>query len=614
MINLPEKVRSLGQYVQGSLPFSTPRPKGPKLLDPPRILIDLDDHRRASRREAMRVVKHHPIGVLTENIAQMHHLIVRSNQRAEGYGWSTWGNIIYNREPILLGFLSVRQKLAAMMDYIQTANLKTQVVSPEYLSVFERENIFDHKVGGVSLTDIERMGSRLVPEDISRIDRMTMDGKKLTLSKKDRYVRFVLVYLASLKHAQPDLDIPDNLKGLQSHATQYMDYYAEQMTDFDERIDDDLQLIWDLMGGRSFLADALAVYLPARIGITPSSAVKLAETKFVAMEPSMIIPSKFWGKGNLNKIVASGKDAYKIGSLPNDLEVYQEYNPETDAKATTLLSQYLEAHPADEELYKRSLAILDKFQGQYRAKLRKDIVTSKERRVAIEEELEGLASSMTVTRHYRDTLVFILHFDSKTHLTLELDRKGRLYGIPTDLYRDDPHIYEALTSRLLQPVIKWLDVRHPVPEAPIRVTTPILKSVSLRAKETNGDAGIQEPSLKRKARRAARPEVVETAPSVSTPTVSQRKYTVIHSRSMVRRMLPKNAPEKVVDRIMKVIKDYEFGRDHSAKTLEDADGLIQLRTGNFRVEISHNSGQVYRLVDAGDKKDIQKRVHPKALN
>ncbi|MBI2021404.1 hypothetical protein HYS93_00805 [Candidatus Daviesbacteria bacterium] len=617
MSSLAERARSLGRYIQSSLPFTRSEARTIKVIEPPTIVIETEDGSRTGRRKALKALKQQPVGVLHRSIIEIHNQLGRSKKRVNkliGDNLS-WGEIIYSADPALLGYLSVRRRLAETMDYLQMANLSIPLASPEYLNVLERENLFDYKVGGVSFLEIEKMPMQpeLSLEDISRIDRLTMDGKKLFFGREVGYLRFALLYLAAFNYARPDskVSLPENLRELRRRAVGYFDYYTDLMTQFNLSDEVDLHLIWDLMGGRSFLPHALATYIPARRGITPSSAVKLFETKFQSMEPIFGFSSRIWARRMTRAMIASTKQAYSQNCLPEDLEKFQHYDPEADSRASERVLQHFDQYSADPEVYENASAVLKRFQQQYRKKLRREILGSKNGRVRIDMGQAGIASSLTAARHYQDTLMFVLHFDPQTHLTIELDRAGKIYGIPANLFRNDPNIALAMTDRLLDPVMKWLDLRYPTTtQAAISAPWRIPQLVELVTKDEE-----IATTPKRKTLRLPRPsEIMHTTPKTSVAGESERrKCVVIHSRKKVKEMLPKNTPEEAVDRIMAAIKDYEFGRDASAKTLQLSGGLVQIRTGDFRVELEHQRGRIFRLVDAGDKKDIRRRVQPKVL-
>lgn len=626
MSSIAEQVRSLGRYIHDNLPFTRSQPRRVNAIEPPIIVIEAEDNSRRGRRKALRALHQQPVGVLHKTIIDLDNQLRRSKSKVDKtLGLNrVWVEIIYQEEPVLLGYLSVRQRLAETMDYLQTANLKIPLASPVYLKRLERENLFAHQVGGVSLLEIEDMPMRpqLSLEDISRIDRITMDGKKFNVSNEDNYIRAVLLYLATINFAQPGskINIPENLRDLQRRAVNYFDYYTDLMTQFNLPPQIDARLLWDFLGGRTFFPHALAAYIPARRGITPSSAVKLFETKFSSIEPAMGISSKIWARRLMRAMINTAMLAYPSNSLPEDLEKYQHYDPEADKRASEQVLQHFESYPADSEVYENAASFLKKFQDQYRKNLRREIAGSRVGRVKIETGQAGIAGSLSVARHFQDTLMFVLHFDQQTHLTVEFDRQGRIYGIPLDLFRNDPNVSEAIANRLLQPVMKWLDLRYPPPpQTLVRIPTPMPTLVELPVKEDSRevserlDEKVRVP--KRKTLRFLSPsEIMHTTPKTDVASdVERRRCVVIHSRKMVQRLLPRNSPEEVIDRIMSAIKDFEFGRDTSAKTLQQAGGLIQIRTGDFRIEMSRSRGRVYNLVDAGDKKDIRKRIQPKAL-
>lgn len=544
------------------------------------------------------------------------------NSRVVGQFGGSLVSIVFQGEPFIQGLLEAQRELPDILRRAQRLNTEIRFAPPEYLNQFDRVNSFEKRIiGGTSLLDIEQMeldeNGKLNPNDIGRINRLLRVPRwrgifeRLGLkyeSPWENHIRQSIVFFASQDLARPEERIatPRNLRPLKARLMAYFDFYTNLM--LGPAVDDweDTLLTWTLSWNAPWLPQSLGVYIPARLDISPSSAIKLFQTRARVS----IVPYLSWRRGILPFMEKEAKDAFREGSLPEDLKPYQLFDGEVDDRAMVqLLDHYRRQNLTQSEIsenYDQLDNLLSRFGKLYFRLLQQDIERSKQRKMETEFSGNHPVSKLVVTSQNRKVLMFILLFqDRKTHLTLEIDREQRAFGLPPRLETDHPNIVPLILNDTLESLLAFAKQKYPNVEPEKKQPANSTQRVKLRILEPEPLAYIPRPKEPAPSRRLTiltpiqRTLMEPRLPSALNP--STRQYVVMHSRDQINSFLGERVQEKTIEGLMGEIRDFEHGTAR-AKILEGVGGLWELRYGHYRIVLEHTRGRFFNVV-ALDRRD-----------
>lgn len=269
--------------------------------------------------------------------------------------------ITFLGEPFIYEQMELQRKLPDLLERAHFVNLEKPFISPQELNSFDGVNSFSKKVGGISLLDIEQMElneeGRLDTADIKRINKLYHDTQHRRLlslwpfyKDQDRAqaegVKEDLYFFVCQQEARPDekISVPAYLIPLYERLIVYFDYYKDLLTNFDLGLVDEMRFVKTLSWTTPWMPQTLGCFVPARLGITPSSAFKLYQTR---AESSYVAPF-YWRRNILPYLEAGGVEACREKGLPLDLQVYQHYDPQMDETArNNIIGHYRGRHMTD---------------------------------------------------------------------------------------------------------------------------------------------------------------------------------------------------------------------------------------------------------------------------
>lgn len=528
--------------------------------------------------------------LVTESALKWSSVIKEQNYQA--------AKIIFRGEPFIQDFLASRREFVAANTSAFYRNFN---FTDDARRNYQEQDIFAFEVAGTSLSDIEKMPLPLSLDDIRRVNKMFFQGRfTKKRSEKQLAVIYGAIYLSSQKLARDDLniDIPKGLRPLYDRLCDYLDYYTDLMTNFSLDAKDDLDFYKALKDGYPYLLIALGNYIPAKFGITPASAIKIYHQHF---NKSFI---SFALKKFLNHLEEQSKHA--IGKiLPEDLVLFAQFDPQKDQRAAKLLFDFYQAQNKDNstqmDVYNKSNEYLNRL-SMYQKVIRSDIASSGNKRIELPLPEDNIAHKLTVTSQNRKTLIFITHFkDGSTHLTLEIDRDGVIFGIPPQLIRDNPRIADFMLIETLAPVLEKAKKDHPGLESPPAIEPPRTHEGQTAETETVAIKPAYVPAPKEK--KTGKPQTAKAAlPERQQPP--QQKFVVLHTKSSVKELAGKNPQEKDLERIMRTIRNYEYGYVQS-KTIDWSGGHVQaLRVGKYRIILRHLKGRFYAAEAVGRRANV----------
>lgn len=475
---------------------------------------------------------------------------------------------------------------------------KIEANDPRIGRLMEKE-LYSHRIRGVSLADIEQMPLPLSLTDISRINRLFNQSliSRFIFGYRDHIIQHIATGLPVFELARPqEFKTPVGLKPLQARLSSYLDYYLGYINLPQVDIEKDMDLLWALSFGRRGLIQGLAYYIPARLGITPASGIKLFDEK-AAIHPYPMA-WELLKKRTANEMC----HAYRIDALPPAISKYLHYDQTSDTQASKLFKAYLEGQSSDnqpDQISDQDMMFLR--YRRYQKVLRADVLKSEEKFLRL-PMTHPLIREVIIASQYKQTMMFILLLNNdQAHLTLEVNGNNRVYGIPGDLLRESPHSGDLLIKEVLGAVLNYALQQYPnVEPAIIEVRAPAQPEV-MPDMYSSDDKPDQSEKVSKPPKRKTLPPIF-TEPKLPEPvTPTEHKFNVSYTRTQVQ--TPHRLPDDIVDRIMRDLQLFELGKK-KVKPLEDVPNHFSLRSGDHRSILEHTGNRQYVFKEAGSRSSI----------
>jgi len=442
------------------------------------------------------------------------------------------------------------------------------------------------KFGGLSFSDIEQMEldsqtHRLSQENIERIDKMFRLPGLIGFGRKKNQIHSLenLIYLASQQFGRPRKEV---LERFQDNVTAYFDHYADFITDFNRDPKDDMIMLSMLVSGEPYLPIAVGTYVPARLNITPSSAIKLFTQREVHSDPSDKLLWEELGKVFLH----SFSQAYRDDVFPADLEQYQHYNADIDSAAALRLAAYIEKTSGAQQQVQHEVRpenLLEQWNKQ-----KKDIageaMQHPKKRLEYKLSNDYPAEDVTMVVN-KDTFIFIMRFPDDVHLTLELDKAGRLFGVPPSLVKSYPQARDILIDSLLTPLLEKYKVK---------VAGGNLQNSSSK-KATPEKAGITNPPRRKIS---VRPQTIfESSPLPEVmPTKHNPRRVITSSSDEVIELLGEHGRQKAtVNQVLSAIGNFQSGHINGTFLKGTSEPIVHIRAGKYRIFLKRRNGRTYAV-------------------
>lgn len=518
--------------------------------------------------------------------------------------------IIYHSEPFAGAYLEASRRLG---DALDKAVAVPRLKFPPALTQQDHYRGIEVPLRGIGLRgpsprDINNLPLPLDNEGIGKIDSLMKATKIGPFIFGDPRAAFLLEVLPIQPLARPELKltIPQGLQPLNSRMLAYYDYYmgffAVPNLDPIQETKGFIRMAW-LGGG---LMTAIACYIPARLGITPSSAFKLYQEK------TLLSDQTFSGRRWQRIIGRETELSFRKNALPPHLQRYQHLDKAIDKKAAEALKFKYNSHDgvqkSDSDNDKESNEALRSL-ARYRADLRSEALKSSDKYLRLSIDPEGIIRDVIIASQNRQTLMLIIEIADGSYVTLEANNNSRLFGIPPQLRREYPHIEDLLIRDAVVPVLDWAKPRFPHIEPKVTRSTPATLQ-KLPDAETYKESLSATPEQvvikppKKKTLRSAIQKAVTREPVLPQPAQERRRIRrVIATRAKIEKLLPKNTSADIVDRALSAIQDFEFG-DRRAKALVDFPDTYRITVGRYRIILEKGDYGIYSLEDVGHRREI----------
>lgn len=565
--------------------FQDQESQSPDVLD---TQVILEEHNKFLKESGIRKTHPEVLGLLRE------FRDLRIDLADGGNAWSRsvaaqgrhLAKIIFRGEPFIGAYLEPHRRLLDVVGAVQEANLSYHLFQPEPLINMEKGSLYAFKAGGdifregISLLDIERLPKE-DEESLGNIQAVNRLFTKPLLPRigrpnpnYERAIQHSALFLATMEFAQPTrkVPIPDDLRPLQQQLTNYFDHHTRVLMEEDPvRTWRQFQSLTDIVRSPALLY-ALGCYVPARLGLTPTSAAEVYKKRVLSSQ----IPSLMWGR-ILKALMYESSEAWRPQSLPSELHPFIEYSEEAQKKAESSLKSAVDQGrltPPPEVSYIEAIS-------PHFYQIQTEISRSPLRRLTVTPENDGVFDEIWVTSHNRRNLLMIAFLaDSDSYLNLEIGQNPfteqyQMYGIPARLDLDNPGLDEALAQQVI----------------------PILLDKVMRRRQPRAVRGFGGLARWRESKKVTDDVIAQVDMGED-----ERIRTVLYSEKEIRDLY-KRSPESVIQSILKGIQGFERG-EKQIKPYTDIPGLGRVRIGDQRLVLEDLGNSVYDLVYVGNKKDI----------
>lgn len=533
-----------------------------------------------------------------------------------------YSTALYHQPPFIRDFLVVRKQLHDFRfehDRYLTLPNAQDIINP---AEAKSKDLFEIKAHGVSLHDIEHMGYPLSPTERDQITAIyTSWGLWKTLfpnfnkqdQEREQTIGHAALQLATSHYlpGQVAKRHDSSLIPLEERLLDYFDYYtslllnAPPLSSHEEEL-----LIWERKTVK-WAPRIHAGYTPARLGITPSSTVKLFDQRSAISD----VLVKFAFQKLSERVAQFIGDAYVPGALPTNLSQYQHYDKYKDAEASSILSQhYKKKSRKPAETIQAGDDTLKQF-GKAQKLLYADIAKIQEKQIGFSLPEGQPISDVVVTAQNRDVVMLIARFrDPGVHITLEIERvktigeTGRVYGMPSQLLNNGEVVSQQVLTEVLTPILEELTMRHP--ELRPKSTGPIYVR-DLPTKPSEKVSIPIHPERRSEKRKHKSQQPVQNPDTTIRETIQppQRQRVLAVRAEDIEALLAKRIKRpkpEVVEQVMQSLSTFQYHWGDAKQIKWSSGEGVTVRVGDYRAIVKLDGNNI-TLVDVGDRKSIYRK-------
>lgn len=464
----------------------------------------------------------------------------------------------------------------------------------------------DHK--GVSLKTVSDMQSPLSREDRAKINKLFYVGPFRRASQAQNIATGILSNLAvESQLPRPKKKVSQRTQQMIENMRSYFDYWAEVFTNSAE-LHQNGYLESDFL--RMFYSQNLIyttiAYIPARLGISPSSTMELFEE---FRELMSFGPKKTLKKNLRPHVVQVLEKSYLPNQVPGEILPYILPNVENSEQAAAYLEKKIQPPKTPDEgyeLYQQRESAVRRFNVQ----LKPIILDQFKNRGLLDfvPQDTGYITRIQVAQQYQKAVIVSLHLQNGSHVTIDITDKNHVYGMPYRLRQKNPSIGDQVVLDAIEMVKKELEeVRKPSQKTHVT---------------QNADTAVLERKISSQPFPTKKPERVPKrwVSNNSQPSSQEQKDTtelrqqsrvnfVAYDEELIRREIGKRATPATVDFISNALFRFSHG-EKSARLLEfdNSHNTVRLRAGNFRIILQKIGDSEYRVVRIGDRKNVYDRT------
>jgi hypothetical protein len=212
------------------------------------------------------------------------------------------------------------------------------------------------------------------------------------------------------------------------------------------------------------------------------------------------------------------------------------------------------------------------------------------------------AERITMIRN-RDTFIFIMQFQGDVYLTLEIDKAGRLFGVPPSLVKAFPHVEDTFIADILKPLLE----KYKTKDAAQNQQKPVWKISSASLKPpipsnfgSSEELESEEDQIRKppKRKRLMPITVFESDPLPPiTPLAPKVERFVSYSEEEIKALLGPQVSRQqpVVDQALRAIGNFEHGHTRGLILKGEYSGILRLRAGDHRIFMNNLGNGNYSI-------------------
>ncbi len=582
---------------------------------------------RTARRRAERVARHQksPLAAKYEAADRSFHQAdgVRSTAISEADGNPI--RVIYQGQTLI--FIPLAQSTRDLAFYAEKVGVRDN--ENLMLARTHRHDYYGTPIKSISLADLEAIELPLSQEDAQSIGSLFYRRSYYPMLERERRAQEVALYLpieAAVNAGK--VSIPHKIRPLVNCLQAYFDYSIPFFTRPDIDPENEYNFLRHLArSGNRLLIKNLAAYLPARLGISPDSMVKLYEERKLTSSNGSI----WWSINFLGDIHNGVEHAIPAGTLPTGFLKYLKFDKKNNQRAVKILqpayasSVFSQLRGETTPVYLEKTAAL---LGEISDTLREDIFRSQGGFISIKPDRNPVISEILVTCHnknagqsYRKGFIFVLKLkDGQTHLTVEVKDERRLFGIPGQLVKENPHAGDFIAQDIVLATLESIRQKHPKPDRG-ELTTPYrlrrelpVTQNSFRAVPTDIPI-IDEPTPKSPKIKTRGIPFLKVAPLPIFPHPEEElrvpEFTVLYTEALIQGLLPgKTRDPKTISRLVNDVAKFESGQADLYRVEEARKrGIVLLaqKSGDYRILYMPKSEGVFVIAAILDRSEYNNK-------
>ena len=477
------------------------------------------------------------------------------------------------------------------------------------------------KYGPLSLDDLTRLPNQLSREDLRDIFTFWSSlGLKSYFNRTDRSKVSALYNLVGNFVTGTDNGSKPNwrIQRIRASLLAPLRLYREHLLNFSS--DEDIDLL--VKSFPDHIDTLAAIYSFETSGLSLSNIQKLLIQRRQQLAKAGKVPlyKRLLNRtmGSLTSRAIADIKKYKPLNTP---WVYLFYEPELDRPVEeTLESNYDLVNSAKDGLredYGKTQQLIDNWH-QYHARIA-TLLTTDPIDITIDEH--PYISNIRLMARTKESTHFVLFFKtSGLYLTLDIDSKGRLFGLPPNLAVRFPHADFAIFEDVLSTLIPKLEkifpdtaetIRRKKERKPEQIFPPEAQSLFPITEIKHEAATTPSKPLKRKAlRRESYIEESQFSPELESEVLQVHPTRIVeYSEDLVRQFAGKRTHPRYITQLMNAIRRFEFDigdieQMHRRERGEFGARVIRLKSKKFRIILEHQGNSVYKITGIGDRRHV----------
>ncbi len=463
---------------------------------------------------------------------------------------------------------------------------------------------------GVSISSIADMSSPLSGEDIRKISDLFYVGLFRRPNEVQKHNTALLSnFTVQSQLPGPHARITPRTQRLKENMTSYFDYWAEVFTN-SANLAEGGYLHMDflrMMLSQHLLYTTIA-YIPARLGVSPSSAMELFE-EFAEM--SNFTARRTLKKGIRTNTAQTLRQSYIPSKVPEDILPFILPDSQNSESVSSFLEKEI-AIPEGEneqfEVYNARNRAIKQLNTQVLPGVLRSLAKGKEVVNLVPQESDYI-TKIQIAQQYSKATIIVLHLKNGSRLTLDFTKNNRVYGFPHRVRQQNPSIEDQVILDAVDSItVELRRQREHAYQAQKQNTENHIVEFGKPAYQVHPPQEHRPKKIKTRGEQGEQQEepITEIA---DEPAQQARINFVAYDESLIKKELGGKASAKTVRQVSNALYRFGYG-EKSAKLLEfdPSHNTIRLRAGNFRIVLRRIDESQFEIIKIGDRKNVYSKV------